>query len=569
MNNQELKIAELRKKLQYLVDETYKVLEATDNQDLKENLKKELNILKNRTDLKVSFVGQYSSGKSTIISALTGNKDIKIDANVATDVVFEYSWNNIVLLDTPGIMAGKVEQHDHRTKEALKNSDLVVYVLTSQLFDDVIFENFIDLAYTQHLKDKMLIVLNKMSMESGDFNTLVSNYTESMKGIFKERGYDFDFNTVFIDAADYIDGKEEEDQELIDLSNFNSFICALNQFVEEKGIIKKQFDTPVRLLKSTIADISLTQVDPNLQIILEQYKRQILKSKKDIEQAVKLELARFEQEIIEEGNDLGNSLGYVDEQEFKGKENAYDEVVKEGIKKTANNIAVLIEQEEQELLKKIEILDKKEAIVAYRKQIEAKLNSQTISVQQRNSYEKQINFLNMFKRGSDFLVKNSLSQAGQTGFKTMTSMASGTTIKNVVYNVGKFFGHNFKPWGATKIAANIGKWAKVGGAILSVAAVGLEFWNTYKEEKNIKELQNAKNQLFNSIRKYAADLTGGLSDEFLSYIRNSYDGKIYEMDSQIMEIVEIEKTNSKFSEMINKLSSEYGEYIDFIEVPES
>jgi len=36
-----------------------------------------------------------------------------------------------------------------------------------------------------------------------------------------------------------------------------------------------------------------------------------------------------------------------------------------------------------------------------------------------------------------------------------------------------------------------------------------------------------------------------------------------------MEIVEIEKTNSKFSEMINKLSSEYGEYIDFIEVPES
>ena len=75
--------------------------------------------------------------------------------------------------------------------------------------------------------------------------------------------------------------------------------------------------------------------------------------------------------------------------------------------------------------------------------------------------------------------------------------------------------------------------------------------------------------MFNSIRKYAADLTGGLSDEFLSYIRNSYDGKIYEMDSQIMEIVEIEKTNSKFSEMINKLSSEYGEYIDFIEVPES
>ena len=52
-------------------------------------------------------MGQYSSGKSNIISALTGRKDIKIDANVATDIVSEYLWNNIVLMDTPGILAGR------------------------------------------------------------------------------------------------------------------------------------------------------------------------------------------------------------------------------------------------------------------------------------------------------------------------------------------------------------------------------------------------------------------------------------------------------------------------------
>src|SRR5659263_360122 len=53
--------------------------------------------------LKVVFVGQYSAGKSTIISALTGNRNIKIDADIATDKTTDYPWNGILLTDTPGL----------------------------------------------------------------------------------------------------------------------------------------------------------------------------------------------------------------------------------------------------------------------------------------------------------------------------------------------------------------------------------------------------------------------------------------------------------------------------------
>ena len=135
--NSSIKIAELSNKLQSLINKTYEILEKSNNTELEKRLKEELQALRNRTDLTVAFVGQYSSGKSTIISAITGNKDIQIDANVATDKVSEYRWNNIVLLDTPGILAGKVERHDEHTKEALKSSDLIVYVITSQLFDNL------------------------------------------------------------------------------------------------------------------------------------------------------------------------------------------------------------------------------------------------------------------------------------------------------------------------------------------------------------------------------------------------------------------------------------------------
>ena len=158
-----------------MILKTKKLLSQTGNNDLAKKIDVELLNLNERKELRLAFVGQYGSGKSTIISALTGNKDIVIDSNISTDKVTEYRWNNIVLMDTPGILAGKVEEHDERTKTALKECDLIFYVLTSQLFDNVVFNNFIDLAYNQHLADKMFIVINKMNMEYGDYAQLVQN----------------------------------------------------------------------------------------------------------------------------------------------------------------------------------------------------------------------------------------------------------------------------------------------------------------------------------------------------------------------------------------------------------
>ncbi len=563
--NTSLKIAELSKKLQSLVGQTYQVLEATNNDELKKELREELDALKNRTDLKVAFVGQYNSGKSTIISALTGNKEIEIDANVATDVVSEYRWNNIVLLDTPGILAGKVESHDQRTKEALKNSDLVVYVLTSQLFDDVIFNNFIDLAYNQQLKDKMLIVINKMSMEAGEFDILKDNYTESIKTIFKERDYEFDFNVVFIDAADYIEGKNDNDQEFIQLSNFNTFITTLNNFVEEKGLIKKQFDSPVRLLKGKISDIVLAEADPNLQIVLGQYKRQVINSKKDVENKVKLELANFKQIIIGEGQKLGNLIGQedVDQQQLKSEEKKYELFVQNEIEEIDDRLKKIIEEEEQELFEEHKNLNDKEVIVAYRNNLEIKLQSSNLSAKERINLEKQQNYLNYLQKGGQAIAEISIKKG--VGGLAKVSASSGTQMKNIVYSTGKFFGHKFKPWGATKLASKIGNAAKVIGVAASFIAIGLEIFQKHKEEKLQKEVRDAKNQFYTEIRNLADDIVREIERSFLEYIQNSYSEKIQEMDNQQAEIVKTQEINSKLSEMINKLDAEY---IDFIEVVE-
>lgn len=561
MELNEIKIVELNNKLQELINKTYKVLEETHSEDLKEKLKSEIAELNNRTDLRVAFVGQYNSGKSTIISAITGNKDVKIAANVATDEVSEYRWNNIVLMDTPGILAGKVEQHDERTKEALKKSDLIVYVLTSQLFDDVIFENFIDLAYNQALKDKMLVAVNKMSMEKGDFDELKQNYTESIKSIFKERGYEFDFDTIFIDAADYIEGVEDNDIEFVKLSNFQQFISSLNQFVTQKGLVKKQFDTPIRLLKSSLSDIALSNFDPNLQILLEQGIKKIKGSKRNIERNINLIISKFEQEIKNEGYSLANLIGETDEETFKREEENYQRFVKQKIDETTSSIENSIKEEEEELVRELDDFENKEAVILYQESITKKLEMPNLSPSQRNSLEKQKSIISFLHKGSNEIVKQTVKNSLESGLKTV----SGSNAHKAVYEIGKFFGHKFKPWGAVKIAGNIGKFAKYGGAALSVITTGLDIWNYHKEEKRNKEIQVAKNQFNDRIRSYVGGIVDSLKMSFNEYLINSFDSKILELDNQKMEIIQLESQNTKFSDVINKLDAEY---IDFIEIIE-
>ena len=65
-----------QQKLALLKEKTQKLLLSTGNTVLASQLDAELDNAKDRKKLQLAFVGQYSSGKSTIISALTGDKSI-------------------------------------------------------------------------------------------------------------------------------------------------------------------------------------------------------------------------------------------------------------------------------------------------------------------------------------------------------------------------------------------------------------------------------------------------------------------------------------------------------------
>lgn len=545
-----------------LIEKTKNLLAETDNQDLVSKLDAELEQATDRKELSLAFVGQYSSGKSTIISAMTGDKQIKIDANVATDVVSKYEWNNILLMDTPGILAGKKESHDEATKEALKESDLIFYVLTSQLFDDIIFNNFIDLAYNQRLADKMFIVINKMGMESGEYDELVENYTVSLQKIFAERGYSLDqFPVAFIDAYDYIEGVDEKDEEFIKLSHFGRFLDMLNAFVDQKGLIKKQFDTPVRILQSYLKNIQVAAVDKTISDFYNQFEQKLTSSEKELKRDVEQVLSWFDSSCMSEVINLSSEIGDIDEAVWTQKQNDLSNKLSNMISEASDRIDMSINQNYDRLLKEMSEFSGKEALVKYAESIDAKINSPSISIEEKKSLTMQRNSLTyLLKQGAN---KVSSMAPEVNSLSSGISAASGSPLHNGVLVVGHKLHKKFKPWEAVRWSSNIAKVAKFG---IPVVAVGIDVWMQVREDKRenkmIAQIKSAKNQF---VTTYQCEINKIKSqfEDYLHTILENYANKRDEINKSKDELITLSTRNEELGRSIKDLE---GEYVDFIEI---
>ena len=146
------------------------------SEELWDKLKLSLDEIDAESKLRISFVGQHNSGKSSIVRAITNNKNIIVSSNVETDVTTAYEWSNVIIYDTPGLFAGVKESHDEEALQAINVSDIIVFCITSSLFDDLLIKDFVDLAYNKSYKNKMILVVNKMSQEDGEYDDLKKNY---------------------------------------------------------------------------------------------------------------------------------------------------------------------------------------------------------------------------------------------------------------------------------------------------------------------------------------------------------------------------------------------------------
>lgn len=127
--------------------------------------------------------------------------NIKIGAGVTTDRTTYYDWNGIKLIDTPGLWTS-YKEHDEITETAIEKSDLLVFCITTELFDELKIAKFKEYAYDKHYQWKIILVVNKISIGVGTYFEQKDNYSQSLNKALYPQNIN-EFPVCFIDAKDY------------------------------------------------------------------------------------------------------------------------------------------------------------------------------------------------------------------------------------------------------------------------------------------------------------------------------------------------------------------------------
>ncbi len=189
--------------------------------------------------IKLVFVGQYSAGKSSLIKMLTG-EDIGIGASIKTDRAQAYAWNDMEIVDTPGIATGIRPDHDEKTYEEINHASLLIYVITNEGFDSTMGENFRKLAFEGKRSGNIVLVVNKMERaaqgNSAEQQDIMLPDLQAVIAPLKPEDVYLSFTSV----GAYDEAQEEADaeirQELMAESGYAGFIRNLNAFVQARGL---------------------------------------------------------------------------------------------------------------------------------------------------------------------------------------------------------------------------------------------------------------------------------------------------------------------------------------------
>ena len=522
--------------------------------------------------LTIAFVGQYNAGKSTIISALTKKRDIPIDADVCTDKVTGYDWEEgIRLLDTPGIHAGYPD-HDELTYETINKVDLLVFVITSELFDDVIGPHFRDLAFEHDKASEILLVVNKMGMRPGTPEVKIPDLAQVTKPLTVE-----DFGTVFIDALSYLDALEEttaEDQrELFDIASFDHFITELNTFISDRRLIGR-LTTPLFSIRSLAqqakATLSVDMPEEQAAIELLGRKRSLFySSRARLHNTLQGLMNAAATDITTYGDEVAEAIepGSTEESVQARHENAQKRAEKR-CARLEQDVKSAIETELQELDHQLETLDK--GILA--QELRGRISNTTVHDEDGfekidssefewsgSSSESPADWPVRLQKVGDIATRLGRYAAdwttgpfAQTAQFGAANAARGSQGYQVIYNVGKFFGVKFKPWGAVNAARYIGNAGRIIGAIGGVLVVIAQI----QEEKHKRQLQDARDSVRQAYRKAVQVIEADFRTAYEGFFQEFYDGELNAIDALLDDLVGPRHIRAETANLLGQIALE-------------
>jgi predicted GTPase/polyhydroxyalkanoate synthesis regulator phasin len=480
-------------KVNQLCQETIDILENRTEDEVKklvDDFQKFWKEYQQQKKLSIAFIGQYNAGKSTLIKALTGDESVRISAEICTDKVTEYAWQDVLLLDTPGIYAGNTE-HDDITLERISKCDLLVFVVPNELFNPQGAAFFQTVANQMQRVGQMVLVVNKMSRESGSPEDLLSTITQIIEPYHSQ-----DFYTCFIDADSSLKSQDPKyikyQQSLQAKSNFNDFLDSLQKLIQ-KNELSAKLVTPLHRAVDTLEKSLnfLSTGDKTTRDLLE-----ILRRKKNIIQAsqtrarnaYRSELAKLKHEVIMLDEKIASMIdGHHTKEDIEVEIEKVTKEITTLSEKIIGKIQAHLQEELINLQNKLEELQNSPL---------GKTIAREITINLVDS--KRINDPNI----PDKFGKSILEKQGGKILEELGKLSSKVS-RDLVYNIGKFLGFKFKPWGAVngaKFIKGLGPFIAGAGVLFDAAMIAKE---EYDDQENQRQLRNARNQVREEFRKLA------------------------------------------------------------------
>ena len=537
----------LRSQLQTALDES---AEAT-VQALASELPRSISFDADRPALTIAFVGQYNAGKSTLIKALTQRDEIIIDSDVCTDDATAYDWQGIRLIDTPGVRAGFVE-HDHLTEDQITKSDLLIFMITAELFGEIIGSYFRDLAFTKRRASELMLVVNKMDHDPGTPEVKRADIEVVTSPLRME-----DFRTVFVSAEFYLEAVAEKDAEmhalLTERSGMRTLIDVLNEFVREKGFLGT-LTTPLftlRTLASQAAGLcSSDQPEERAALELLGRRARILRdSRSRLHAQIHGHLNRALTDLSAIGDGAADSIDPgKNKEEIEEAMSCSELQAKDRVERLRNEVTAAINAEKASLEAELVRLKDSPLATQLRSVTERSQSSDRSAgadVEGRwegvkpSSEGTGTEFATRMRKLSevvnsigDWTVRFAKGTRPVSGWGP--SAAAGSQAHKLIYNVGKLFGASFKPWQAARIASNLGKVGRVLGPLGAILQVFGQVAEEKMEDRERVKLQDARSETRSLYWDSANEVKNQFAAQFAAFLEDFYDPVL----SETVELME-------------------------------
>lgn len=552
MNNQNtISIAIWTAKSKELLDKVNSILEKVGIE--KSNLPK--NVYEGDKPISLVFAGQYSAGKSTILKALTGIDSIATGEKITTQESQVYEWNGISVIDTPGIHTTLRPDHDDISYRTISNADMLVYVITHELFDSYIGQNFRKLLLYMDKTGEMILVVNKMA-DVG--NTLENQFIklENLK-IVTDPYSPEQLRTCFVDAESYLDSLIEEDVEIAEelriRSNYEGLVTTINNFVEERSIPSRLTTALYKIydvLQKAIIQFEPSSGDADVDALEEhllQERRILFSTQWRIEQQVKTIYQEAATSIRDKGRNIANSIyDYSNEDDANSAiETAYHEV--EEISSTCvDNVISELEKLSSDCKAELDEFYKTD----FSKKLQFRLSEK---YKKGNPLVERIFKSDVLAQGSTKIISNTVgTNATANGLKAFT----GSNVHQMVLDIGHFFGHSFKPWEAVKWVKGINVAGKVLGVFGVVFSLGMQAKEDVDADKRSQEMRSNREKLRAGFNDAANELVKQFNKSITEYLANNYHLRISEIDNQISEIRKLRIGKSESYKLLEAAQSE-------------